>query len=92
MGNYFSGSNSTISWEDYKGVIRGKDWIPAQGYRNFQNGRLTLIGRSGWVWTSETNPYDLMTGFNYAIGFEEGGYARTNIMITYGFNVRCAKE
>ena len=92
LGNYFSGSNSTISWEDYKGVIRGKDWIPAQGYRNFQNGRLTLIGRSGWVWNSETNPYDLMTGFNYAIGFEEGGYARTNIMITYGFNVRCAKE
>ena len=93
LGNYFSSVNSIISWDDYQGVMRGKDRVPAQGYRNFQNGRLSMIGRSGWVWTSETNPYDLMTGFNYAIGFEEtGSFARTNIRITYGFNVRCARD
>lgn len=92
LGGYFSTAYSTISWSEYQGVIRGKDRIPAQGYRDFATGRIRNIGRSGWIWSSETNPNDLMVGFNFAIGFEEIGYARTNIKINYGFGVRCAKE
>lgn len=92
LGGYFASSYSALAWPDYQGVIRGEDHAPAQGYRNFQNGRLSMIGRSGWYWSSEASSYDYMHGYNYAIGFEEQNFARTNICITYGFSVRCAKE
>lgn len=91
LESYFTTSYCTFSWSDYRGILRGEDRIPAQGYRNWLNGKLGNIGRHGFCWANDARQHD-MSGFRYVIGFDEEGFNPGDILVTCGFSVRCARK
>lgn len=87
---YSNFSTTTFTWDaTNSGRTYNGNWFPAAGYRDSDDGGMSLVGSYGYYWSA--SPYSENYGY-YLLFYSGYVYPAYNYRRAYGFSVRCVQE
>lgn len=87
-----TGTSWTISATNYASgkMMGGNLFLPAAGYRDFENGQLIVRGAAGAYWSS--TEHAVLSSYAWGLNFAEFSNVTDRLLRTFGFSVRCIAE